>query len=276
MEGHYIEKENCYDCNNDSGYEKNDEIIDITKNQILKIKSIDEIYKLPNEIIYNIKKYLIPHLQPFRRKHNIIKSNLPNDDFTVYDFYNKRKVKIDWSKYKIGDKIITSPYAKWGWREREIYIRCYCPNCKDINDYRSTKLKEDYFEHYYNYYCKECNNGRNGMKPNSNLSRTICRNCFESFNIYHKINGEHIYDTNTICSDCNNFDKLIHDYYYMSMRYSIYLSCEDCRNILPKLCQNHFEKKILNKYNELFKKCKFCIQWTPQKCRIHKYYFLNS
>lgn len=265
MEGHYInKKDDCEDCNdNDSGYGSNDEIIDIPESQILKIKTIDEIYKLPNELIINIKKHLLPFLQSKRRIYNIIKSNLPKDEFTVYNFYDKKNYKIDWNKHKIGDLIIISPRAKWGWKERETYIRCYCPNCKDICSYKSTKLKENYFKS--DYLCHDCN--VNGLRPNENILFKICINCFECFK------DPYYNDNIKLCEDCNNPDKLILNYCYISMRYSIYLSCLDCKNIFPKLCQKHKEKKILNKYEELFKSCKICIKWTPQKCRIHQYYF---
>jgi hypothetical protein len=198
---------------------------------------------------------------------NIIKSNLPNDEFIEYNFYDKKNIKINWDNYKIGDKIITSPYAKWGWKERETYIKCYCPNCKDINNYKSTKLKENYFTHYNSYLCKDCN--VNGLRPNENKLYKICKNCFECFK------DEYYNDNIMLCSDCTNIDKLILNYCYMSIKYNIYLTCNDCKNKLPKLCEKHYEKKILYKYDQLFKSCKICIKWTPQKCRIHKYYFLN-
>jgi hypothetical protein len=210
---------------------------------------------------------------------NLIKSNQSLDEFNEYNFYEKKGYKIDWDKYRIGDLIITSPRAKWGWKPIKTYIKCYCPNCKEIIPDKTIKLKENYFENINDYKCYNCRNGMNygmyeGVKPSENLSRRICINCFSSFNIYHFINGEHIYDTNTICEDCNNFDKLIQNYFYMSLKYNIYLSCSDCKKTLPKLCQKHNEKMLLYKYSELFKSCKICIKWTPQKCRIHKYYFL--
>jgi hypothetical protein len=111
--------------------------------------------------------------------------------------------------------------------------------------------------------------------PSENLSRRICRNCFKSFNIHYEINGEHIYNENTICSDCNNFYKIIHDYCYFTLKYNLYLTCKYCENKLPKLCSKHNKKKILYKYDKLFSECEYCKKYTPQKCINHKYYFYN-
>jgi hypothetical protein len=229
-----------------------------------KCKSIHELDLLPNEIQ---RKIYFFYLQKYRMYYNIIKSNLPNDEFKEYNFYNKKNTKIDWNKFKIGDKIITSPYAKWGWKERETYIRCYCPNCKDINNYRSTKLKENYFIWYNDYLCKDCN--VNGLRPNENKLYKICRNCFECFK-------DSTYNDNImLCLDCINPNILVLDYCDMSLKYSIYFSCSDCNTNLPKLCAKHYEKKVLYKYDQIFKDCKICKK-NPQMCRIHKYWFMQS
>jgi hypothetical protein len=247
----------------------------------LKIKNYDEIHKLPSEILTIIKEYIILYLQPFRKKLNIIKSNLPKDELIEYNFYEQKGIEVDYYKYNIGDKIIESPKAKWGWKERETHIRCYCPNCKDINPDKTIKLKVNYFQNKSYYKCYQCSNGGprytmyEGVSPNEVLSSRICINCFKSFNIYHFINGEHIYDENIICSDCTDFEIIIKSYCYMLLKYNIYLICKYCEKKSPKLCSRHHKKKILYKYDKLFKECSNCEKYTPQKCLNHKYYFYN-
>jgi hypothetical protein len=217
-----------------------------------KIKSINEIYKLPNEIYKNIMYYL---LQPFRRQQTLIKSKQSYHEFIKYDEYHNKN--INFNKYKIGDCIIVSPKAKWGWKERKIYIRSYCYNCTDI---MNTELDENNLEN--KPICNSCEHysftSRNGYN--------ICTNCFERFK-YKNVSEK-------LCIDCTSVNIL--DYYKYLLSYDKYLSCEYCKNILPKLCNKHFEEKILNKYDEVFKSCNICIKWSSQKCRIHKYWFINN
>lgn len=194
-------------------------------------------------------------LHPFRKQQKLIKSNQSYHDFIMYDEY--RNKNIDFNKYKIGDCVIISPIAKWGWKERKIYIRSYCYNCTDI---MNTGLDENYFEN--KPFCKSCEvyafTSRNGYN--------ICKNCFEKFN-YKNLDEK-------LCDNCKSVNIL--DYYKYLLEYDKYLSCNSCKNILPKLCNKHFEEKTLNKYNSLFKSCNICIKWTPQNCRIHKYWFINK
>lgn len=194
-------------------------------------------------------------LQPFRRQQNLIKSNQSYHDFIKYDEYHNRNIK--WDKYKIGDCVIVSPNAKWGWKERKIYIRSYCYNCKDI---MNTELDDNYIEN--KPFCNSCEH----YAFCSSRGYKICRNCFERFKYNHV--------DDKICSDCNSVNIL--EYYKYLLKNDKYLSCKDCKNILPKLCKIHFEEKILNKYDEVFKSCNICIKWSPQKCRIHKYWFINK
>jgi hypothetical protein len=260
------------------------------KNNLLEV-NMGIFNKLPLEVLTIIIDYVLKPMLDYRRNINIIRSNQVKDNFEEYDFYNRKnevyeKIGKDyryfkkdfWKKFKIGDKIITSPAVSWGYNPIETYIRCYCPNCKDINDYKNIKLKKDYFSKYFNYYCKECNYGKNGMKPNENVSRTICKNCFESFNIYSKNkDGQHIYDTSKLCNDCINLKTLIDNYDNMTEEYREYLSCSDCYKALPSFCYEHKIDKFLKRYEKQLKACSYCkynINVKYETCNKHKYWFM--
>lgn len=202
-------------------------------------------------------------LQPFRRKQSLIKSNQSIYDFKKYD-PGVTNDKINWDQYKIGDCVIYRGWTSRAWLSKSAYIRSYCIKCTEsIND----KLKEDYFEYPNNYKCKSCRNVERygGLAVLGDTGYKICVNCFERFK-YKNYNDK-------LCFNCKSVNIL--DYYKFLLKYNENLSCEGCKDILPKLCYKHNEQKILNKYDELFKSCKFCIKWIPQNCKIHKYYFIN-
>lgn len=199
-------------------------------------------------------------LQPFRRKYNLIKSNQSIYDFKKYD-PNVTNDKIDWDKYKIGDCVIYRGWTNRAYRGKPAYIRSYCSRCTEsIND----KLNEDYFKYPDSYLCKSCKH--NNWPFINNGGYKICKNCFERFKYKN-------YDEK-LCSDCKSVNIL--DYYKYLLKYEKLLECSDCKDNLPKLCDFHHNKKILYKYDELFKSCKFCIKQTPQNCKMHKYYFINK
>lgn len=316
MEGHYVENDNCEDCNDyDSDVtlvEENNKLSSEIKKELEKPIIIDYFKpynhknhllevnmgifnKLPIEVLNIIIDYVLKPMLDYRKNINIIKSNKPKEHFKEYDFYHRknevyekigkhyRYFKKDfWKKFKIGDKIITSPVASWGYNPIETYIRCYCPNCKDINDRKNIKLRSDYFENSSNYYCKSCDNGPSygmyaGVAPSENVDYTICRNCFESFNVYQNKDGQHIYDTSKLCNDCINLKTLKEDYDNMDEEYKEYLSCSDCYNLLPKFCMEHKIENLLKKYENILKECSYCkrnIKVRYETCNRHKYWFM--
>jgi hypothetical protein len=223
------------------------------ENQIIKIKDIYSISKLPKELLLIILQYLI---LPIRRRNNIYLSNQPYIEFKKYD-PGTINDEINWDKYRIGNCIIVRGKTSRAWRPKNVYIRSWCSECTEPTN---NELNENYFEFASKYLCKDCKH--NDYKAFTCIYK-ICINCFECFR-YKKPDDK-------FCNSCLNVNIL--DYYKFLLRYSIFLSCEDCKDILPKLCKNHHNKKILYKYSELFKSCKFCIKWTPQNCKIHQYYF---
>lgn len=202
-------------------------------------------------------------LQPFRRKQSLIKSNQSIYDFKKYD-PGVTNDKIYWGQYKIGDCVIYRGKTNRAWVSKGLYIRSYCTQCTEsLND----KLTEDYFKYPNNYKCKSCRHHERYPSGGvlADTGYKVCINCFERFK--YKNNDK-------LCDEC--LDVNILDYFNFLIENKKYLSCNDCKNILPKLCQHHFEQKLLIKYDDLFKSCKFCIKWTPQNCKTHKYYFINN
>lgn len=106
--------------------------------------------------------------------------------------------EINYNNYKIGDKIITIPAAKWGYRERLDYLRSWCIDCNHPN--KKQTLNNDYFENKFDTYsCEGCRHNKQhpcggGALMKSDKSK-ICHNCYERFIYKNKYADEY-------CNDC--------------------------------------------------------------------------
>jgi hypothetical protein len=194
MEGHYFnEKSICEDC--DSGYESNedsiinnysDNNININKHNDInskKIKSLkDYISKLPFEIKYHIYSYIPLFKQKYNRKLILDKSNQPNFKFKKHDETKVMGYEVNWQKFNIGDCVIHRGNTKNAFREKKLYIRSWCINCRYPNN-QQLGNGEDYFKYIYNYKCKSCRDLER-YSIGGVLAYTgyrVCRGCLDKY-----------------------------------------------------------------------------------------------
>lgn len=195
------------------------------KNRILKFT----LYMISDETLYNSKKH--------------------NSQFTIHDKYNDKNVNI--FKYRIGDCVIVSPIAKWGWKERKIYIRSWCKMC-----YYPTNNND-----IHNSICKQCDNlDRFNRGLVSTNNRRICKICY---NVYIKENEDNIY-----CTKCDYISKI-----------NLNLIKAPCKNG----CYCCFKNKNKNvdfedHHNSLFKAglCKINLKHKRKKEEIDKLFLEKS
>lgn len=198
--------EKCISCrvtSNDYVLKPNIEDLEIG-NDNSDYKSINEeltknVYKLlkENDILENDK--FLQFLENY--KNNNLSQNLEIklDESKKYKFINKsiRTIntekyfnEIDFTQYKIGDKII---YKNNLGNNSEIIIHGWCLMCIET----PAKGVKDY--------CKSCNKARNGCAYHVYKgNKKICKHCY---NLFDKSNEENIY-----CNECIIYDNKNQDY----------------------------------------------------------------